>query len=403
MSETEAENALDRILNTIGAPKNFVLVPCGEISNASAVAYNGLRYILYDREFMELIISKTNDWSSFAILAHEVGHHIKGHTVDVTMYSEGIIKPKSLEIKRKQELEADEFAGFVMARLGTSLNNALSFTKIFTEKDDTYSTHPTKSKRVIAVRKGYNKARVALSSGEKNKIPPEYKRKDSRMSVESFFNRGIRKFESNDFRGAISDFDIVIEINPINKIAYFKRAYSKSMLGQSFGAITDYSKAIEIDPNDPFIYFNRGYEYNKLGTLRNQIRDIHKAIKDFSNAININPNFSNAYLLRGVSYLNLKKYPNALSDYSKAINLNPKYDLAYSNRGVLKDILKQHSSALNDHNIAINLNPDDANHYFNRSVSKYYLDDLEGTCIDLKTSIDMGNEEAITSYMKICK
>jgi Zn-dependent protease with chaperone function len=74
------------------------------------------------------------------------------------MYAGGVVEAKSLANKRKQEIEADEFAGFIMAKLGASLNSALSFTKIFTDKDDTYSTHPSKSKRVNAVRKGFNKA-----------------------------------------------------------------------------------------------------------------------------------------------------------------------------------------------------------------------------------------------------
>ena len=41
-SNTEAENALDRILDVIGASKNFVLTPCDKISNAVATAYRGL-------------------------------------------------------------------------------------------------------------------------------------------------------------------------------------------------------------------------------------------------------------------------------------------------------------------------------------------------------------------------
>ena len=130
MTDSEAENALDKILNNIGASKNFVLTPCSEINNAAATSYKGIRYILYDKEFMQLINSRTNNWSSLAILAHEVGHHINGHSVDILLYAADVVETKSLENKRKQELEADEFAGFVMARLGASLNNALAFTEV---------------------------------------------------------------------------------------------------------------------------------------------------------------------------------------------------------------------------------------------------------------------------------
>ena len=158
-SDSEADNALDRILNVIGASKNFVLTPCSEINNAMATSYKGIRYILYDKAFMRLINSRTNDWASLAILAHEVGHHINGHTLDLTMYAGGVVEAKSLADIRKQELEADEFAAFIMAKLGAPLNQVESaISLISNDKDDTYSANPSRGKRLKAVRIGYNNA-----------------------------------------------------------------------------------------------------------------------------------------------------------------------------------------------------------------------------------------------------
>jgi len=160
-TNTAAENALNRILNTIGASKNFVLSPCDKINNAVATAYKGTRYILYDKEFMNLINRNTNDWSNLFVLAHEVGHHINGHSIDVLLYTSDIVEPKSLAKKREQELEADEFAAFVLAKLGANLsqlNNII--TLISNNSDDTYSTHPKRSKRLASVRNGYNKGYV---------------------------------------------------------------------------------------------------------------------------------------------------------------------------------------------------------------------------------------------------
>jgi len=157
-SNTEAENALDRILDVIGASKNFVLTPCDKISNAVATAYKGTRYILYDREFMNLISKNTNDWSNLFIFAHEVGHHINGHSIDLLLYTNDVVDAPSLEKSRKQELEADEFAAFVLAKLGANLsqlNNVI--TLISDNSDDTYSTHPKRDKRLASVRIGFNK------------------------------------------------------------------------------------------------------------------------------------------------------------------------------------------------------------------------------------------------------
>ena len=106
MSDTEAENALDKILDVIGASKNFILLPCDKINNAVATAYKGYRYILYDKQFMQQISYRTNDWSNLAILAHEVGHHINGHSLDVLLYAGGAVESKSLEQKKTTRIRS---------------------------------------------------------------------------------------------------------------------------------------------------------------------------------------------------------------------------------------------------------------------------------------------------------
>ena len=53
-------------------------------------------------------------------MAHELGHHINGHTIDVVMYSDEVVDRPDLESFRKMELEADEFSGFVMAKFASN-------------------------------------------------------------------------------------------------------------------------------------------------------------------------------------------------------------------------------------------------------------------------------------------
>ena len=56
-----------------------------------------------------------------------------------TMFISKVVEPKSLAAKRKQELEADEFAGFIMAKLGAPLNQVESAISLLSsDKDDTY-------------------------------------------------------------------------------------------------------------------------------------------------------------------------------------------------------------------------------------------------------------------------
>ena len=154
-SEKAADSALDDILNVIGASKRFVLQECSNINNAVALTMNGVRYIMYDPEFMTSL-AYGDQWSNKFILAHEVGHHINGHTVDLLAANSS--NKVSLSTSRIQELEADEFAGFVLGRLGASLSNALSGVQSLSDKDDSYSTHPRRSRRIAAIKKGFKES-----------------------------------------------------------------------------------------------------------------------------------------------------------------------------------------------------------------------------------------------------
>jgi len=275
-SDSEADNALDRILNIIGASKNFVLTPCSEINNAMATSYKGIRYILYDKAFIQLINSITNDWASHAILAHEVGHHINGYALDITMYAGGVVEAASLEVQRKQELEADEFAGFILGRLGATSDEALSFTELFQEKDDTYDTYPTKSKRVVSVTKGYTKA-GGSSSVANNNTPKEYVRDNENMSAEEYYNRGNEKSDSEDYNGSIEDYSFAISIKPNFINAYYNRGHTKYKLEDYYGAIADYTKAIELAPGNSSAYNNRGIAKENVGDLNGACKDWRKA------------------------------------------------------------------------------------------------------------------------------
>ena len=159
ISDKEAEDALNKILNVIGASRNFLLVSCDEISNALAITFKGERYILYDKDFIDKIEDMTNDWSGLFILAHEIGHHINGHTRDFLLAE--VLDEQSKEKQREEELEADEFAGFIVANLGAKYNEVSELLDLIgSDTDDSYSTHPNKDKRREAVKKGFDKIKT---------------------------------------------------------------------------------------------------------------------------------------------------------------------------------------------------------------------------------------------------
>lgn len=72
---------IEEIFSYSGLPSNFILYEA-DIQNAIATIIDDQRYIIYDSDFLENVDkSSMSYWSSISILAHEIGHHLSGHTL----------------------------------------------------------------------------------------------------------------------------------------------------------------------------------------------------------------------------------------------------------------------------------------------------------------------------------
>jgi len=402
-SEEQANKILDIILSTIGASKRFVLKACKNTSNAFATTKNGIRYIIYDKEFMEEINSNTNYWFNMWVLAHEVGHHINGHVLAPDL---------SIEDRRWEELEADKFAGFVLAELGATLSQAsLPLDKLnHPEEDNLKSRYPSKYKRLDAIKQGFNNAigvptfykktvfnsaEEYFYSGYEKSIYKDYYGaiSDYTKAIElnptyamAYYNRGVIKNELKDYERSIKDYNSAIALNPNYYMAYYNRGLIKDNLGDQSGAFDDYTKAIEIYPEDPIAFYNRGIIYKNK-------EQYYKAISDYTDAIQLNPNYAEAYLNRGTVKNILKNYNGAIEDYSKSINLNPNI-IAFNNRGISKNNVEDYYGAILDYNKAIEMDSSYADAYANRGVSKYYIENKKGACDDWSKAIELGFDNA---------
>jgi len=142
-SNAQAIEIVDNILKEVGLVRNFEVISNPNVDNASALVYKNKRFILYNNQFMDLSDQITrNKWTSVSILAHEIGHHLQGHTISNS--------GNRLEL----ELEADKFSGFVLAKMGASLQDAQSAILALASKNGT-DTHPPRSKRLLAIANGY--------------------------------------------------------------------------------------------------------------------------------------------------------------------------------------------------------------------------------------------------------
>jgi hypothetical protein len=143
-SSEEATSAVKRITNAVGLEANFKLLQAN-VPNATAVIEEQQRLILYSLVFIQQVTKATaSEWAAWAILAHEIGHHLNGHT----LLGHGSRPPL--------ELQADRFAGHAVRRMGGTLDQALSAYRSLSE--EATETHPPKSARLEAVTRGWTDA-----------------------------------------------------------------------------------------------------------------------------------------------------------------------------------------------------------------------------------------------------
>ncbi len=159
-SDNEAKQALARIMQVTGLPTNFNIM-AANVPNACAVikcptSSTCERYILYNQDFMLKVrdLTRTN-WSEISILAHEIGHHLSGHTLD------------NLGSRPEIELEADKFSGFVLGKMGATLADAKAAMELIGSSSGS-STHPAKDARLAAIVNGWREATANNNTSSSN-------------------------------------------------------------------------------------------------------------------------------------------------------------------------------------------------------------------------------------------
>ena len=145
VTSADAEKIVSSIMSAMGLESNFKIKEA-HVPNVEAKIRHHDRYILYNPEFIKQVNEVTrNKWASIFILAHEVGHHLEGHTL--------------LDISSRPsiELEADEFAGFVLNKMGASLKQS-QLAMYYISNSEASKTHPARTDRLVAIEKGWDRA-----------------------------------------------------------------------------------------------------------------------------------------------------------------------------------------------------------------------------------------------------
>jgi hypothetical protein len=143
-----AKVTIQDLLKPLALKAKFTLRQCSEIQNFASFKESNQKFIVYNQSLIDSIADPANrKWDKLAAFLHELAHHLNDDIEDT-----------SAQNSLQDELNADEFAGTHLARLGANLSQAQHALTIILNppcNQDADASHPCLEKRLVAVAQGW--------------------------------------------------------------------------------------------------------------------------------------------------------------------------------------------------------------------------------------------------------
>jgi hypothetical protein len=161
----EAQGWIKRIMKKVFLSNSFDVYARPGINNAVAAVQGGRRIIAYDPSFLDRLNGTANTkWAAIFVLAHEVGHHVEGHTV-------------ASGCSRRAELQADAFATRVLHAFGANLQQTKAGMTALGGSGG--ACHPPSSERTKHIAKVYKEANEGVPDEKPSEPDPDVKLPDT--------------------------------------------------------------------------------------------------------------------------------------------------------------------------------------------------------------------------------
>lgn len=218
---------------------------------------------------------------------------------------------------------------------GDTAYNAKRFKDAIREYDKVISIAPDNvesyRKRAMAKRRNGDRNGALRDYSKTLELDPD--------NHQAFLGRGLTNRDMKKYDQALSDFGKGIQLAPNYANGYSYRGHLRLTQTEDYkGAISDYNSVIRLDPRNSAAFINRGLAKSKLG-------DENGAFRDYNQAILIDPKNSLAYNNRATIKEKRGDLAGARSDYEKAIQVNPGNKLAKSNLAKLNAKIRRDQTA----------------------------------------------------------
>ncbi len=262
---------------------------------------------------------------------------------------------------------------------------------------------------------------------------------------DAYYTRGLVREQLGELDGALTDYNIYLEMKPDHAEALFSRATLRYKREQYELAKADFIKLLNLPHGETTTVFfqqdafassatkifttqgnGKAYLFNYLGLVDTKLKNYESAIVFLDSAILLNPKDADQFVNRGLVKEKNQNVVGALADYQLALSINPEHSLARHNLGVLRaangqtedseklliesiernpNIPYPHAQlayykynrgdfkgALDEYNLAISIDSTDVEYVLNRGLVKEKLKDYEGSLSDFTKAISLKSD-----------
>ncbi len=326
VSNAGAERTIDDILRQVGLERNFIIMECGNIDNCLAVNLPGeigsLRYIIYDKAFLNRVHAKTGtDWAAISILAHEIGHHLQGHTLD------------GLGSRPKSELQADKFSGFVLRKLGSSLKEAQAAIEELQSIEGS-ATHPPKIDRLNAIASGWQNANLLSSdpgfSAQQREVVSTPSPSISLDTYHRYMKDGAIAYQKKQIEKSLTYFQYASDHFQTDTLAALYGGIAAQNLQKLDLAIVLFNRYITAGGNDPSVFYGLAQIYKGKKHFDEAIYTLQMGLGRSINNVDLKAEIVNVLLSSGKENEAIDKLEDLVRsspmNVQHAINLAILYD-----------------------------------------------------------------------------
>lgn len=205
------------------------------------------------------------------------------------------------------------------------------------------------------------------------------------------YQRALQAVTDKKYEQAVSDFSLVILLNPTFTDPYLQRAQSYLALKNYDAALVDLNHLIKIPMLDPKV---KGSAYTSRGDLYRIQSNFEAALADYSAAIRLTPDDPTAYYGRGIIYFVQDEYEKAHKDMTQLASIAPDVPTTYYFLGLLNNQLKKYPDAVKQFDAYIKVVPNDPDAYAGRAKAYLEQQQYKQALSDLNQAIKIKSNTA---------